>query len=392
MLHSVSQWVLPDDVIEDTAHPNLTPWRCSPIKTDISQLPKPEAAIEHTSLIRDLCADTNNIIAYSDGSQLEGQMGAGYCITDGLPRQVNEPILMGDTTEVFDAELHAIHDCLATCQKIIEYNRLHRRRIHIFSDNQAAILRASLTTYGPGQELARSIHTIATSLRSRRTSVILHWVLGHTAIPGNDHADLLTKTATTLTPTSPPPVSLSWIRRQIHEQYIQDWVTWYCSMTKPKTYDAPHPRRLDHAYTALPRKISTAILGLRTGHGYFLDCLANPPTAQYPSRSCSCPLHPPETPKHLILSCPHFTTQYTKLRRMLKLPRHRQLTLPTILHTTAGTKALSAMISETKIATAKWVHARLRRLPAEEDTPITLTTDWRTLLDLTDEHASTPEN
>jgi hypothetical protein len=101
-------------------------------------------------------------------------------------------------------------------------SRLHSRHIHIFTDNQAAILRASRTTYGPGQELARSIHTIATSLRPRGTSVTLHWVPGHTAIPGNDHADLLAKTSTTLTPTSPPPVSLSWIRRQIHEQYIQD--------------------------------------------------------------------------------------------------------------------------------------------------------------------------
>jgi hypothetical protein len=222
--------------------------------------------------------------------------------------------------------------------------------------------------------------------------VTLHWVPGHTAIPGNDHADLLAKTATTLTPTSPPPVSLSWIRKQIHEQYIQDCVTWYSSATKPKTYDPPHRRRLDHAYTALPRKLSTAILGLHTGHGYFLDCLAHPPTAQYPSRSCFCPLHPPQTPKHLILSCPHFTTQRTELRRTLKLPRHRQLTLPTILHTTTATKALSAMISETKIATAEWAHARLRKLPAEEDTPVMLTTDWGTLLDLTDEHASTPEN
>jgi hypothetical protein len=50
------------------------------------------------------------------------------------------------------------------------------------------------------------------------------------------------------------------------------------------------------------------------------------------------------------------------------------------------------MISETKIATAEWVYARLRRLPAEEDIPIMLTTDWGMLLDLMDEHTSTPEN
>jgi hypothetical protein len=50
------------------------------------------------------------------------------------------------------------------------------------------------------------------------------------------------------------------------------------------------------------------------------------------------------------------------------------------------------MISETKIATAEWAHARLSKLPAEEDTSATLTTDWGTLLDLTDEHAVTSNN
>jgi hypothetical protein len=175
----------------------------------------------------------------------------GYCITNGLPHQVNEPSPMGDTMEVFDAELCTIHDCLATCQMIIEYNHLQHCHIYIFTDDQAAILCTSYMTYSPGQELARSIHTIATSLCSCNTSVTLHWVLGHTATPGNDHADLLTKTATTLTPTSPPLVSLSWIRRQIHEQYIQDWVTWYSSATQPKPYHAPHHHHLDHMYMAL---------------------------------------------------------------------------------------------------------------------------------------------
>jgi hypothetical protein len=179
-------------------------------------------------------------------------MGVGYCITDGLPHQVNKAIPIGDTMEVFNTELRAIHDCLATCQKIIEYNRLYYYHIHIFTDNQAAILHTSHTTSGPGQELARSIHTIATSLCPCCTSVTLHCVPGHTAITRDDHADLLTKTATILTPTSLPLVSLSWICRQSHEQYIQDWVTWYSSMMKPKTHDAPHCCHLDYVYMALP--------------------------------------------------------------------------------------------------------------------------------------------
>jgi hypothetical protein len=161
-------------VIEDTGYPNLTPWRCSPIKMDISQLPKPKAAIKYACLICDLCTNTNNIIAYTDGSQLKGQMGAGYCITDSLHQQVNEAIQMGNTIEVFDTELCTIYNYLTTCQKIIEYNHLYCYHIHIFTNNQAAILYALRMTYRLGQELARSIHTIATSLHSCCISVTLY--------------------------------------------------------------------------------------------------------------------------------------------------------------------------------------------------------------------------
>jgi hypothetical protein len=61
----------------------------------------------------------------------------------------------------------------------------------------------------------------------------------------------------------------------------------------------------------------------------------------------------------------------------------------TILHTKAGTDALSTMISATKVATTEWAHAKLRRTPTEGNTPITLTYCWGMLLDEDDEHTLT---
>jgi hypothetical protein len=156
---------------------------------------------------------------------------------------------------------------------------------------------------------------------------------------------------------------------------------------KPKTYAMPLHRRLDAAYTTLPRKLSSAILGLCTGHGYFLDCLAQPPTDTYLSRNCTCPLHPPQTPKHLLLSCPEHRTTWETLRQDLKLGRLTRPHLSTTLHTTAGSKALATFISASKVATAEWAHSRLSNRPMERDPPLSLTTGRGTLLDDAKEHA-----
>jgi hypothetical protein len=164
-------------------------------------------------------------------------------------------------------------------------------------------------------------------------------------------------------------------------------MSWFDRNPEPKTYAAPFRRQLDAAYTTLPRKLSSAILGLRTGHGYFLDCLAQPPTDTYPSRNCTCRLHPPQTPKHLILSCPEHRTAQEILRRDLKLGCLTRPHLSTILHTAAGCKALATFISASKVATAEWAHSKLSNCPTERDPPLSLTTGWGTLLDDAEEHA-----
>jgi hypothetical protein len=149
----------------------------------------------------------------------------------------------------------------------------------------------------------------------------------------------------------------------------------------------PFCHRLDDAYTTLPCKLSSTVLGLCTRHGYFLDCLAQPPMDTYPSRNCTCPLHPPQTPKHLLLSCPEHRTAQETLCRDLKLGCLTRQHLPTILHTTAGSKALATFISASKVATAEWAHSRLSNHPTERDPPLLLTTGWGILLDDAEEHA-----
>jgi ribonuclease HI len=369
------------------AHPPNTPCVRPPITTAITALPKDEALKTHLDLLHRLQRQPRTIIAYTDGSQLGSPTGAGFYIPTGLHRPIRMIVPMGDVAEVFDVELRAIYECLRTCYHHLCQDGLHRHQIHIFTDNQTAITRTTHLTRGPRQETTRLIHEIATDINNTGSTITVHWVPGHTAIPSNDEADAPAKWAASTEPSTPSPVTLSWIRRQVQEQHTSDWMSWFDQKPKPKTYAAPFRRRLDAAYTTLPRKLSSAVLGLCTGHGYFLNCLAQPPTDTYPSRKCTCPVYPPQAPKHLLLSCPEHRTARETLPRDLKLGCLTRPYLSTILHTTTGSKSLATVISASKVATAEWAYSKLSNRRTERDPPVSLTTGWGTLLDNTEEHA-----
>jgi ribonuclease HI len=127
----------------------------------------------------------------------------------GLPQPVRAIVLMGETTEVLDAELQAIYEALLTCPTHIHQGRLHRRNIHIFTNNQLAITWASNLNRGPGQETAYNIHDLALALQTYTIAITIHWVPGHTNITGNEDADTLAKLAMTSPPTTHQPISLS---------------------------------------------------------------------------------------------------------------------------------------------------------------------------------------
>jgi ribonuclease HI len=173
-----------------------TPWTTPTVRIDIPELPKDEAAIEYLSLLRHLRHNPRNVITYTDSSQLTGHTGAGYYIPHRLPHPVRAIIPMGTTSKVFDAELKTISECLTSCCKYILQYYLQHRSIHLFTDNQCAIIHASKSDRGPGQETAIDIlHTIG-DLLDHAIPVTLHWVPGNTDIASNEEADRLAKVAT----------------------------------------------------------------------------------------------------------------------------------------------------------------------------------------------------
>jgi ribonuclease HI len=79
-------------------------------------------------------------------------------------------------------------------------------------DNQAAMTRTTYLTQGPRQEIARLIHEITMDINNTNSTITVHWVPGHTDIPGNDEGNMLAKQGASMEPSTPSPVTLSWIR------------------------------------------------------------------------------------------------------------------------------------------------------------------------------------
>jgi hypothetical protein len=138
--------------------------------------------------------------------------------------------------EVFHAKLWVIGLELDVAIDKRETLQMHGvKTVAVFSDWQAAIWRAVHLEQGPGQRLARRINRRAQSFLAHSMATGIHWVPGHSGIPGNEEADcqaILAQDANWRTVIERPYTSASVRARQICEGRLAanaEWEASWCS-------------------------------------------------------------------------------------------------------------------------------------------------------------------
>ncbi|GBM06153.1 hypothetical protein AVEN_265209-1 [Araneus ventricosus] len=131
----------------------------------------------------DKCNPSSSFSTYTDGSKLDGKVGAAFHVIEGN-KTVDFQFRLEDYNSVFQAELSALHQALI-------WKRSNRPQQHcdIFTDSMSTL--KVLQKHQPRNNLAEEIKTIIDD------TVSLHWVKAHIGIEGNESADKAAKEATT---------------------------------------------------------------------------------------------------------------------------------------------------------------------------------------------------
>jgi ribonuclease HI len=145
---------------------------------------------------------------------------------------------LGPIQTAFDAEVTAIEGALFWYVN----NRNTSPALIIHSDSTSAMAKAGHTGAGPGQEHAiriqRWVKTLSDATRKRTVDLV--WVKGHTGTSGNERADELAGKAAERVGTQ-DTMSLSYIRLRISERFNKAKEEWHAQPAHHGSEEIPPP-------------------------------------------------------------------------------------------------------------------------------------------------------
>jgi hypothetical protein len=266
-------------------------------------------------------------------------------------------MVLGPSMEVIDAELFAITESVKNAELSAE-SHPSTRHIWIFTDSQAAVERLPDLGPKPGQALIHTIHKAVLKLEKKfGVTVNFHWVPGHSNIPGNDKAHRATQRGAKNEANKPNHgyTSITHVKRVVRDSCLDHWQTeWdkrknghfylqnFDNMAKPRW----KPPKLD---VAIPKRVWSAFMQLKFGHGYFKSYLSRLPNCE--DNQCFGTCHAIQSPEHLLLACRTYQTEREKLKDAIGT----SLTLPLLYANSTNQRATLEFIKETGIATRGWL-------------------------------------
>jgi ribonuclease HI/exonuclease III len=317
--------------------------------TQIGKLPfQTHIATCREDSIEEAANASEEVIVYTDGSAMNGKVGAAAVLTraDNPPRTLRLHLGPEKEHTVHEAELTGILLAL----QLINTEKHGNTSFAISVDNQAAIQAFHSELRNPGHHLAREIIKTANQIQKRRRkgmySLIIRWTAGHEGIEGNETADEEAKKAargqssSSDKPLLPPYlrkhtlINSAAIKRAHLDKLKSKWASeWKASERgqKAKLIDSSTPSKkflnaISHA--ELSREAASRIAQLRLTHApvnQFLKRIKKVDSSRCPACGAE-----EETIGHFLLFCPNYAYERWALaQKANKL--HKHLSLETLL-------------------------------------------------------------
>lgn len=322
----------------------------------------------HKTQIHRLKRKTTHAAIYTDGSEIQGQVGAAaWC--PGAGRNLTR--YLGDNTQstVYSAELVGIELALQIAQELEGCNG-----VTIFTDNQAAIQAIAHPAISSGQYITHRVIREIERARRKGIEPTIQWTPSHKGIPGNEEVDLLAKQAAGWDPntrqTRPELRAIPYRRytlrsakkRESKDRAKRKWGEKWQSHPHGRTYYpyAPLPHK-SHVTAHGDRKkaVSSVIVQMKTGKIGLNSYLHGIRPDEVTTDRCRGCLTQRETLHHVLLDCSSY-----RMRRREYWPEGTPYSLKEILTNAQKTVTAARLILSLSLLNQfSWVKKRILTTP-----------------------------
>lgn len=265
--------------------------------------------------------NTGMIHIFTDGSKMDGGVGAGLVVFLGRFRLDSASYKLSDNASVFQAELFAIYKAIMWCAC------LGKCEIRIVSDSRSAL--DAINSIPPKSCLAFEIRSL---LETSDSTFHFHWTKSHVGTLGNELADAAAKAAIARDVTDyVARVSISRMRSHINRVHLADW--------KDKWQSSEKGRDTKAILESVDKNIHVSdffVSQLVTNHGRFPAYLN-----RFFDRGVSCICGEPAADRdHYLYMCP----AVADMRNRYLPAIGRGATLSTLVGTASCHKSLAAFM------------------------------------------------
>ncbi|KAL0852573.1 hypothetical protein ABMA27_016991 [Loxostege sticticalis] len=253
--------------------------------------------------------EQTNLKIYTDGSKIEGKVGAAVSIWDNGAEIVRKKLVLERFCTVYQAEM------LALSRAVQMVLRRGPRAVDLYSDSRSAL--EAVTRGNSTHPLAVQLRSDVAKIAHKGGSLALHWIKAHVGLAGNERADELAKEAALNSKTRADydACPISHIKGEIRSASLDEWNRRYTESATATTTKIFFPDAIKAYRVVRKIDLDPNVVQILTGHGGFSEYLNRFKCKESPA--CPCDAQTPETVAHILVECPRFALKRLNLENKI---------------------------------------------------------------------------